>query len=137
MEDEDAFIEPHRYAYTQICELVTPKPRDTVLHFLRFFPDPVPELKFVDDYKAAMELDAHVAGPLDVLGKEPASSEWVSVVFTPWDEWLGMEVAPSAVQHLTPAEIVTHCLHVMTYPGCRTVKWRADLTRWAWRWPNP
>lgn len=34
-----------------------------------------------------------------------------------WEEWLGMEISPDAMDRFTPAEVVAHCLWEMTYLG--------------------
>ena len=107
-DDEFPYVESHRHAYAQICEL-RPKPCDTVIVISTW----------INDHETK-ELDAKadaLAAPLDVSGIEPGKSEELGLSLTRWDEWLGMEVAPSARQHLTPAEIVTHCLWEMTFNG--------------------
>lgn len=94
--DEDKFVASHGYAYAQICELLA-KPNDTLI---------------VIDEKEEDGRDY-----FDVYGIKPHSDEQWGLSFSPWEEWLGMQVAPSAVQRLTPTEIATHCLYEMTFHG--------------------
>jgi len=37
--------------------------------------------------------------------------------FTPWKEWLGMEINPESLAHFSEQEILAHCLHEMTFAG--------------------
>jgi len=37
--------------------------------------------------------------------------------FTPWDEWLGMEIPDTVTKNFTDHEIISHCLHEMTLMG--------------------
>jgi hypothetical protein len=36
---------------------------------------------------------------------------------TPWEEWLGMSIAPETLEGFQPAEIAAHCLWEMTWHG--------------------
>jgi hypothetical protein len=59
---------------------------------------------------------------------EPDNDPWVNVSgsdgknkyaidFTPWAEWLGMEIAPLTRDIFGPAEVISHSLHEMTFAG--------------------
>jgi len=40
-----------------------------------------------------------------------------AIEFTPWQEWLGMEIHPESLDHFTELEIIAHCLYEMTFVG--------------------
>ena len=44
---------------------------------------------------------------------------------TPWEEWLGMSIAPETLETFKPAEIAAHCLWEMTWHGFNQVKTQA------------
>jgi hypothetical protein len=37
--------------------------------------------------------------------------------FTPWEEWLGMQIDPSTLLEFSESEIIAHCLWEMTFHG--------------------
>jgi len=37
--------------------------------------------------------------------------------FTPWKEWLGMQIHPESLAQFSEVEILAHCLHEMTFAG--------------------
>ena len=39
------------------------------------------------------------------------------IEFTPWREWLGMEINGSTLKQFNETEILSHCLCEMTYAG--------------------
>lgn len=56
---------------------------------------------------------------IDVSGRtndiDPNTS--YAIEFEPWEEWLGMEIAPQTIEHFTKLEIIAHCLYEMTFCG--------------------
>jgi hypothetical protein len=44
---------------------------------------------------------------------------------TPWEEWLGMGIAPETLETFQPAEIAAHCLWEMTWHGFDQAKTQA------------
>ena len=42
--------------------------------------------------------------------------------FTPWEEWLGMQIDPSTMLEFDDPEIIAHCLWEMTFHGFEQVK---------------
>jgi len=52
----------------------------------------------------------------DVGGIDDDGERW-ALDFTPWAEWLGMEIHPESVHNYSPAEIVAHCIWEMTWNG--------------------
>lgn len=40
-----------------------------------------------------------------------------AIEFTPWGEWLGMEIDKDTLAKLSPADILAHCLWEMTFCG--------------------
>jgi len=59
---------------------------------------------------------------VDVCGKyeNPKNEEQKlsqALEFTPWKEWLGMEIHPESLTHFSEQEILAHCLHEMTFMG--------------------
>lgn len=59
---------------------------------------------------------------VDVSGKynKPKSEEEKfsqALEFTPWSEWLAMEIATESLQNFNELEIIAHCLYEMTFVG--------------------
>lgn len=59
---------------------------------------------------------------VDVSGrfKNPKNEEEEysqALEFTPWNQWLGMEVSQESLNHFTELEIIAHCLFEMTFIG--------------------
>lgn len=46
---------------------------------------------------------------------------------TPWEKWLGMELAADAVQRYTAPELAAHCLAEMTFMGFTQAEIRARV----------
>jgi len=44
-------------------------------------------------------------------------TESLALEFTPWDEWLGMNIDQSSLNDFTSYEIICHSLHEMTFMG--------------------
>ena len=44
-------------------------------------------------------------------------TESLGLEFTPWEEWLGMNVDQSSLKSFSSYEIICHCLHEMTFIG--------------------
>lgn len=40
-----------------------------------------------------------------------------AIEFTPWSQWLGMEISPESLLHFSELEIISHCLYEMTFAG--------------------
>ncbi len=41
----------------------------------------------------------------------------LAIEFTPWNEWLGMEIDPNTLKTFNELEIISHCLYEMTFVG--------------------
>jgi len=59
---------------------------------------------------------------VDVSGKyeNPKTEEEKfsqALEFTPWSEWLAMEIATESLQNFNELEIIVHCLYEMTFVG--------------------
>lgn len=59
---------------------------------------------------------------IDVSGihQQPQSEEErcsYAIEFTPWKEWLGMEIHPNSLADFSELEIIAHCLYEMTFVG--------------------
>lgn len=59
---------------------------------------------------------------VDVSGKykNPKTEEEQfsqALEFTPWSEWLAMEIAAESLQNFNELEIIAHCLYEMTFIG--------------------
>jgi len=44
-------------------------------------------------------------------------TEHLAIEFTPWSEWLGMEISKDTEKKYNELEIISHCLYEMTYAG--------------------
>ena len=91
---QKAFLSAHRQVFEALREL-GPQPDDTVV--------------VVDVEEDGAGFDFHVSGV------EAATGEYVSLVFTRWERWLGMAVAPSTLEQFSPSDIVAHCLYEMAF----------------------
>ena len=77
------------------------------------------------------------AGRLDVSGlySEEKRRELgidtllVSLVITPWEEWLGMDIDPDLMATAKPAAIVAGCLWEMTFYGYDKDEWERNVKR--------
>jgi len=59
---------------------------------------------------------------VDVSGKysNPKTEEQMfsqALEFTPWSEWLAMEIATESLQNFNELEIIAHCIYEMTFVG--------------------
>jgi len=61
---------------------------------------------------------------VDVSGRENNPKEnsneltdSLAIEFTPWNEWLGMDIDKDTLQDFTELEIIAHCLYEMTFIG--------------------
>ena len=61
-------------------------------------------------------LDSEYSYP-DVFGVKEGDEISYSLVFTPWTEWLGMNVCKETLENLSPSQITAYCLHEMTFFG--------------------
>lgn len=52
-----------------------------------------------------------------------------AIEFTPWNEWLGMEISPDSVAQFTELEIIAHCLYEMTFVGFEEVQIQQELKK--------
>lgn len=53
----------------------------------------------------------------DLYGRKEGDDRRWGLLFTPWPEWMGMEVSEETVSALTPAQIIAHCLYEITFCG--------------------
>jgi len=73
-------------------------------------------------------------GVVDVSGIKPGTKERLGLCLTRWEEWLGMEVAPSALERFPAPEIIAHCIWEMSFHGYEQdeiARFREDLERMA------
>lgn len=78
--------------------------------------------------------DEDGAGAVSVSGIAPGTKERLGLCLTRWEEWLGMEVAPSALDRFPAPEIIAHCLYEMSFHGYEQdeiARFREDLERMA------
>ncbi len=54
---------------------------------------------------------------VDVSGKEKRKKQKLAIEFTPWSEWLGMEIEENMKWEFSNLEILCHCLWEMTWTG--------------------
>jgi N-acetylglutamate synthase-like GNAT family acetyltransferase len=65
--------------------------------------------------------------PKDVPGMTPL----YAIEFTPWDEWLSMEIDSNTICEFTEHDIIAHCLYEMTYIGFDEMKIQWKLNQLA------
>jgi hypothetical protein len=58
-----------------------------------------------------------VSGIETTKDKGEEKTEHLAIEFTPWSEWLGMQISKETVSKFNELEIISHCLYEMTYAG--------------------
>jgi len=58
-----------------------------------------------------------VCGIEKIQENDEEKTEHLAIEFTPWSEWLGMEISEETEKQYNELEIISHCLHEMTYAG--------------------
>jgi hypothetical protein len=53
----------------------------------------------------------------------------LAIEYSPWNQWLGMEIGELTLKEFTELEIISHCLNEMTYAGFIEEEIQADLKR--------
>jgi len=53
----------------------------------------------------------------------------LAIEFTPWNEWLGMNIDENTLQHFTELEIIAHCLYEMTFIGFDEEEIQSELDK--------
>ena len=53
----------------------------------------------------------------------------LALEFTPWEEWLGMDIEKQALLEFTGLEIICHCLFEMTFMGYDQKEIQEELNR--------
>ena len=73
---------------------------------------------------------------VDVSGRENNPKEdpdnltnSLAIEFTPWNEWLGMDIDKNTLQDFTELEIIAHCLYEMTFMGFEEKEIQAEMDR--------
>lgn len=54
---------------------------------------------------------------VDISGRKLDDDDSYALEFTKWEEWLGMELASETMKNFNGLEIISHCLHEMTFFG--------------------
>lgn len=81
---------------------------------------------YIDDFDGEEYVD--VSG----IHQYPQSEEEnysYAIEFTPWKEWLGMEIHPDSFAHFSELKIIAHCLHEMTFVGFEEEDIQEELQR--------
>ncbi len=117
--DIEDSIEDHRLVFLKLGKLgsVTSDMRVVVRETFREEIDDAPFAEVVRcNGTLNREQDDYIAP--DPPDDEYADTETLfSLVFRPWEEWLGMEIDPASLESYTGAQIVAHCLWEMTFHG--------------------
>ncbi len=73
---------------------------------------------------------------VDVSGREnnpkentDALTDALAIEFTPWNEWLGMDIDKNTLQDFTELEIIAHCLYEMTFMGFEEEEIQAEMDK--------
>jgi hypothetical protein len=53
----------------------------------------------------------------------------LAIEFTPWSEWLGMDISPKTLSEFNELEIIAHCLYEMTFVGYEEEDIKAELDK--------
>lgn len=65
----------------------------------------------------------------DNANDEHEITPFYAIEFTPWDEWLSMEIDPITMSEFTELEIIAHCLYEMTFIGFDETKIKGELNQ--------
>jgi N-acetylglutamate synthase-like GNAT family acetyltransferase len=60
---------------------------------------------------------------------EPKMTPLYAIEFTPWDEWLSMEIDSNTISEFTEHDIIAHCLYEMTFIGFDEMKIQGKLNQ--------
>ena len=66
-----------------------------------------------DEFDGEEYVDVSGYGYNQVNENGPANS--MALEFTPWEEWMGMDVDKQTLRDFTELEIISHCLYEMTF----------------------
>ena len=117
---EEKNIEGYELVYKKLCLLSPKKSR------MRIIVEVVPQDEFNDEpYVVVSGKNGTLNKELDDFKylKEKEDSEYANsevsyaMDFSPWAEWLGMEIDPETANKFSELEIITHCLYEMTFVG--------------------
>ncbi len=53
----------------------------------------------------------------------------LAIEFTPWNEWLGMEIDEKSLQNFSELEVIAHCLYEMTFIGFEEEEIQAEMKK--------
>jgi len=101
--DEKENIEGYQKMFNKL-QLINPKLTDISI-VVKWETDDFDNTKYVDvsgEYKNPKTEEEQFSQALE---------------FTPWGEWLAMEVATESLQNFNELEIIAHCLYEMTFIG--------------------
>lgn len=59
----------------------------------------------------------------------PKMTPFYAIEFTPWDEWLSMEIDSKTLNEFSELEIIAHCLYEMTFIGFDEMKIQENLNQ--------
>ena len=59
--------------------------------------------------------------------ENPNENYLYAIEFTPWSEWLGMNIDPESFDEFTELEIIAHCLHEMTFVSFDETKIQSQM----------
>ncbi len=63
------------------------------------------------------EIHYDVSGEKLIPDDEDKLPNSYAIEFTPWNEWLGMQISKSTLRDFNELEIISHCLYEMTFMG--------------------
>jgi N-acetylglutamate synthase-like GNAT family acetyltransferase len=63
----------------------------------------------------------------DNANDENEITPFYAIEFTPWDEWLSMEIDSNTISEFTELDIIAHCLYEMTFIGFDETKIQGKL----------
>lgn len=63
------------------------------------------------------EIYYDVSGEKLIPDDDDESPNSYAIEFTPWNEWLGMNISESTLRDFNELEIISHCLYEMTFMG--------------------
>lgn len=111
--DEKKQIDAYQDVFYKL-KLLNPVPSDITIRLT----------EITDENEIYIDVDGYYAdGRVD----EQSGNDALALDFTPWEQWLGMQIDQRAFEDFTELEVIVHCLYEMTFISFDQEKIQAEL----------
>jgi len=104
--DQVAFLEDYKTVFNELKAL---KPKNSSISIIINH--------VIDEFDNEEYLSVSGYDNLKVATSNDPITESLALEFTPWTEWLGMNIDQESIKSFSTYEIISHCLHEMTFMG--------------------